>query len=125
MRAAMTDILVLTFNEKAKIDEAGTLISAQMSLSKSVYDLIICDLNLTQKNHAEEGITIYRISAELIDPPKFIFCTGNPEALNQKWVMDSGIPVVSKPFGIKHIKEAIESFSMQNRPSARSRKIAG
>src|SRR5512137_897025 len=104
--AHMRQVLELVLASKAQhVDSVGSGQSALERLAQQDYDLVVCDLHLSDL----DGATIYRTIEQRPSPrPAVVFVTGSADAGRYKAFLEATqAPVVGKPFDIDVLRETV------------------
>ena len=91
------------------VDPAEDGVAALKLLEHQTYDLVVSDLQMPQVDGPKLYQEIRRLKPNAA--PFFIFITGEDEAPGYgKFLTDSKVPVVSKPFKLKEFRQMLEKL---------------
>src|SRR5258708_911784 len=101
--ADVRELIELALSSGHEVDGVESGRAALERLAQHAYDLIVCDLHMTDR----DGPAVYRALARRPPPrPAVLFVTGYADAgPYEDWLRTTQAPVVGKPFEITVLRE--------------------
>ena len=104
--AHMREVIELVLTSEARhVDSVGSGQAAVERLAQHAYDLVVCDLHMSDL----DGVAIYRtIERQTSARPAVVFVTGAAAAGRYRaFLRATQAPVVGKPFDIDVLRETV------------------
>jgi CheY-like chemotaxis protein len=103
--ADVRELIELALSSGHEVDSVESGRAALERLGQHAYDLIVCDLHMSDR----DGPAVYRAIERRPPPrPAFLFITGYADAgPYEEFLRTVPVPVVGKPFNINALRETV------------------
>jgi len=103
--AAVRELIELALSSGHEVDSVESVRAALERLAQHAYDLIVCDLHMSDR----DGPAVYRAIERRPPPrPAFLFVTGYADGgPYEEFIRATQAPVMIKPFGIDVLRETV------------------